>query len=116
MEWVEEDTGGDCSGESLLALLSAPDDRWKIAIRWSRKGRTSCYCASDANEGRYLPGFAGIEVSADSLQPVQLGIFRSDYLLHSSSPLQPPEIKQVEFNTIASSFGALSQRANEMHR
>lgn len=49
-------------------------------------------------------------------QPYQLGIFRSDYLLHSMSQLQPLEIKQVEFNTIASSFGALSQRAGEMHK
>lgn len=49
------------------------------------------------------------------LQPIQLGLFRSDYLLHDE-PDKPLEIKQVEFNTIAASFGALSQRAGEMHR
>lgn len=50
------------------------------------------------------------------IQPLQLGIFRSDYLLHSLSSLAPLELKQVEFNTISSSFGALSQKASETHR
>jgi glutathione synthase len=49
-------------------------------------------------------------------QPLHLGIFRSDYLLHATDPAGPLDIKQVEFNTIAASFGALSQRAGEMHR
>ncbi|KDQ16159.1 hypothetical protein BOTBODRAFT_31226 [Botryobasidium botryosum FD-172 SS1] len=50
-------------------------------------------------------------------QPLQLGIYRSDYMLHA-----PPgstdaiSIKQVEFNTISSSFGSLSQLAAAMHR
>ena len=47
---------------------------------------------------------------------MQLGIFRSDYLLHDTDTKSPLELKQVEFNTIASSFGALSQKAGEMHR
>ncbi|GMK54515.1 hypothetical protein CspeluHIS016_0111010 [Cutaneotrichosporon spelunceum] len=51
-------------------------------------------------------------------QPVHLGIFRSDYLLHAhgNATGQKAVIKQVEFNTIAASFGALSQKASEMHR
>ncbi|KAL1411939.1 Glutathione synthetase [Vanrija albida] len=48
------------------------------------------------------------------VQPLQLGIFRSDYLLHATG--KETAIKQVEFNTIASSFGALSQKAGELHR
>jgi glutathione synthase len=49
------------------------------------------------------------------MKPLHLGLFRSDYLLHS--PLNEPlTIKQVEFNTIASSFGGLSQRTAELHR
>ncbi|KAK2465274.1 hypothetical protein APHAL10511_002628 [Amanita phalloides] len=48
-------------------------------------------------------------------QPLHLGIFRSDYLLHSTSENQYL-LKQVEFNTISSSFGALSQRVSELHR
>ncbi|PWN25270.1 glutathione synthase [Jaminaea rosea] len=47
-----------------------------------------------------------------------LGLFRSDYLLHSdsSSPSSPPSIRQVEFNTISSSFGPLCTKVGEMHR
>ncbi|CAK7273737.1 Glutathione synthetase [Sporothrix epigloea] len=48
-----------------------------------------------------------------------LGIFRSDYLVHQetteagSSHLQ---IKQVEFNTIAASFGGLSGQTSGLHK
>ena len=48
-------------------------------------------------------------------QPLHVGIFRSDYLLHSSEG-KNLSLKQVEFNTISSSFGCLSQRAAAMHR
>ncbi|GAA5986277.1 hypothetical protein JCM11641_004876 [Rhodosporidiobolus odoratus] len=50
-------------------------------------------------------------------QPLSLGLFRSDYLLHSppSSP-SSLSIKQVEFNTISSSFGCLSTRVSALHR
>lgn len=41
-----------------------------------------------------------------------LGLFRSDYLLHSEDGLP----KQVEFNTVSSSFGPLSTRVSQMHR
>ncbi|PWN18071.1 glutathione synthase [Microstroma glucosiphilum] len=44
-----------------------------------------------------------------------LGLFRSDYLLHDS-PSAPPTIRQVEFNTISSSFGPLCQKVSELHR
>ncbi|KAI0058239.1 glutathione synthase [Artomyces pyxidatus] len=49
-------------------------------------------------------------------QHLHLGLFRSDYLLHQ--PVEGDEIglKQVEFNTISSSFGALSQQVAGMHR
>jgi Eukaryotic glutathione synthase, ATP binding domain len=49
------------------------------------------------------------------MKPLHLGLFRSDYLLHSSSN-EPLSIKQVEFNTISVSFGSLSQRTAELHR
>ncbi|KIL67776.1 hypothetical protein M378DRAFT_72735 [Amanita muscaria Koide BX008] len=48
-------------------------------------------------------------------QPLHLGIFRSDYLLHSPSE-NDRFLKQVEFNTISASFGVLSQRVSELHR
>ncbi|KAL5519732.1 hypothetical protein ACEPAG_1392 [Sanghuangporus baumii] len=43
-------------------------------------------------------------------------IFRSDYLLHApKDSAEPISLKQVEFNTISSSFGALSDRASSLH-
>ncbi|RPA71635.1 glutathione synthetase [Ascobolus immersus RN42] len=47
-------------------------------------------------------------------QPLSLGLFRSDYMLHIS-PSSPPAIHQVEFNTIASSFGGLSSLTSTLH-
>lgn len=47
-------------------------------------------------------------------QSLQLGIFRSDYLMHHVG--DKLDIKQVEFNTISSSFGALSQRVSGLHK
>lgn len=52
-------------------------------------------------------------VSAETpAQSLQLGLFRSDYLMHDGGD----QIKQVEFNTISASFGALSTRVNALHR
>ncbi|KIM43057.1 hypothetical protein M413DRAFT_69714 [Hebeloma cylindrosporum] len=48
-------------------------------------------------------------------QPLHLGLFRSDYLLHAPRN-EPLSIKQVEFNTISVSFGGLSQKTSELHR
>ncbi|KIY73587.1 glutathione synthase [Cylindrobasidium torrendii FP15055 ss-10] len=48
-------------------------------------------------------------------QPLQLGLFRSDYLLHHSEG-SDYALRQVEFNTISSSFGTLSERAAQIHR
>lgn len=51
-------------------------------------------------------------------QHISLGLFRSDYMVHKdvSDPLAKPEIKQVEFNTIASSFGGLAAKVSALHR
>ncbi|GBE85446.1 Glutathione synthetase large chain [Sparassis crispa] len=49
------------------------------------------------------------------VQPVQLGLFRSDYLLHAPDGADP-SLKQVEFNTISSSFGGLSQQTAGLHK
>ncbi|WFD20179.1 glutathione synthase [Malassezia caprae] len=48
-------------------------------------------------------------------QPLHLGLFRSDYLMHASCP-DKLSLQQVEFNTISSSFGALCTRVSELHR
>lgn len=55
-------------------------------------------------------------------KPLHLGVFRSDYLLHApgmsgnENAGEPMELKQVEFNTISSSFGPLSERVTGLHR
>lgn len=50
------------------------------------------------------------------VQNIHLGLFRSDYLLHVTRQEGPLELKQVEFNTISSSFGALSNKVTDLHR
>lgn len=65
-----------------------------------------------------------ISVKDDLVQPLSLGLFRSDYLLHDAesdseglgSRAGKLELKQVEFNTISASFGALCTRVSGLHR
>jgi glutathione synthase len=51
-------------------------------------------------------------------QDISLGLFRSDYMVHEDpSQTNPaPGLKQVEFNTIASSFGGLSSQVSALHK
>ncbi|KAK8088781.1 glutathione synthetase [Apiospora hydei] len=49
-------------------------------------------------------------------QHLSLGLFRSDYMVHQTTPEADPQIKQVEFNTIASSFGGLSYQTSALHK
>uniref|UniRef100_A0A2A4J2G3 Glutathione synthetase n=1 Tax=Heliothis virescens TaxID=7102 RepID=A0A2A4J2G3_HELVI len=46
-------------------------------------------------------------------QSISLGLFRSDYLMHNE---ESNKIKQVEFNTVASSFGAMTSYLPTMSR
>ncbi|TIA65621.1 glutathione synthetase large chain [Aureobasidium pullulans] len=50
-------------------------------------------------------------------QDTTLGLFRSDYMVHldPTQSAAKPTIKQVEFNTIASSFGGLSTQVSKLH-
>lgn len=52
------------------------------------------------------------------LQDLSLGLFRSDYMVHQDLTVADsvPQVKQVEFNTIASSFGGLSAQTTSLHR
>lgn len=52
------------------------------------------------------------------VQDLSLGLFRSDYMVHRdpAHPNSQPGLKQVEFNTIASSFGGLSSQVSALHR
>ncbi|XP_041976700.1 glutathione synthetase-like isoform X2 [Aricia agestis] len=47
------------------------------------------------------------------MQSLSLGLFRSDYLMHVGDG---NKIKQVEFNTVAASFGALTSNLPAMYR
>lgn len=49
------------------------------------------------------------------VQDLTLGLFRSDYMLHVSDDGQEFALKQVEFNTISSSFGGLAVRVAQLH-
>ncbi|OQE40045.1 hypothetical protein PENCOP_c006G06612 [Penicillium coprophilum] len=48
------------------------------------------------------------------VQNLSLGLFRSDYMAHVL-PTGATALKQVEFNTISSSFGGLSALVRQMH-
>lgn len=48
------------------------------------------------------------------VQDLTLGLFRSDYMLHTPDDA-PQSLKQVEFNTISSSFGGLSVKVAQLH-
>ncbi|KAK4686189.1 glutathione synthase, partial [Tremellales sp. Uapishka_1] len=88
----------------------------RIALDWNFLDRVMGGSVSkvDTFQGELWRGWK--MVREELVQPLQLGIFRSDYLLHDQEDGGDVEIKQVEFNTIAASFGGLSQRASEMHR
>ncbi|KAK7750679.1 Glutathione synthetase [Diatrype stigma] len=49
------------------------------------------------------------------VQHKSLGLFRSDYMVHQDASGSTPQVKQVEFNTIASSFGGLSSQTSLLH-
>lgn len=51
------------------------------------------------------------------VQNLSLGLFRSDYMVHTEPEAETANttIKQVEFNTIASSFGGLSSKVSGLH-
>ncbi|KAG2753746.1 glutathione synthase [Suillus brevipes Sb2] len=69
---------------------------------------------ADEFTGTLWRGWKKIREHGVLAQPLHLGLFRSDYLLHTAEDRLA--LKQVEFNTISSSFGPLSERVAAMHR
>ncbi|KAG1899476.1 glutathione synthase [Suillus fuscotomentosus] len=69
---------------------------------------------ADEFTGTLWRGWKRIREHGALAQPLHLGLFRSDYLLHAAEDRLA--LKQVEFNTISSSFGPLSERVAAMHR
>lgn len=51
-----------------------------------------------------------------ALQEVSLGLLRSDYMLNMKKCTKDLGLKQVEINTIASSFGGLSPKLRTLHQ
>ena len=49
-------------------------------------------------------------------QPLHLGVFRSDYMLHAPDPSDPVSLKQVEFNTYSVAGGSHSNLISQMHK
>ncbi|ODO07992.1 glutathione synthetase [Cryptococcus amylolentus CBS 6273] len=86
----------------------------RIALDWEFLDRVMGGSVSkvDDFQGELWRGWKAVR--DELVQEKQLGIFRSDYLLHEEE--EGLGIKQVEFNTIAASFGALSQKAGELHK
>lgn len=69
----------------------------------------------DTFTGQLWSGWKEIRDQGGVAQPLHLGLFRSDYLLHASDS-DKLALRQVEFNTISSSFGTLSERVANLHR
>lgn len=66
---------------------------------------------------RLVEIFQAINGAGRDVQKIQLGITRSDYMLHAGeSGSGSPELKQVEINTIAASFGCLSTQVTRLHQ
>ncbi|KAG7443576.1 glutathione synthase [Guyanagaster necrorhizus] len=69
----------------------------------------------DTFTGQLWSGWKEIRDKDGVVQPLHLGLFRSDYLLHTSDS-DGLALRQVEFNTISSSFGTLSEQVANLHR
>lgn len=68
---------------------------------------------------RLVEIYQAIDGAGRDVQKIHLGVNRSDYMLHvegAASTSSSPSIKQVEINTIASSFGCLSTEVTRLHR
>jgi len=75
-------------------------------------------CETDDFTKRLVEIQKAVDEEGD-LQPLRLGILRSDYMLHDPAEIGKeglPTFLQVELNTIASSFGCLSAQVAKLHQ
>lgn len=65
-----------------------------------------------------LKGKLGANFMFEEDKTLSLGLFRSDYMIHMDphDVSAAPAMHQVEFNTIASSFGGLGTRVSQLHK
>lgn len=54
--------------------------------------------------------------SSGITQPVSLGIYRSDYMLHAPTSIDDMSLKQVEFNTYSVAGGSHSNLISQVHK
>lgn len=73
-----------------------------------------------AHDDEFTSRLVAIHAACDKqrTQPLTGGVFRSDYIVDRARASQEEgrQIKQVEFNTVSVSFGALSSKVTEMHK
>lgn len=93
---------------------------------WDNKKKRSWSIAQSENQSFYFIPLLRIKINVtqicETIKPkmflrlqerMSLGLLRSDYLPHN---VEENSIKQVEINTIASSFGGISTHMTPMHR
>lgn len=68
--------------------------------------------ASTCDQDEFTSNLVDLFKGNTNRQPIKLGIHRSDYMLDT----QTMGMKQIEFNTISSSFSSLSSSVSELHR
>lgn len=82
---------------------------WKVHLRVKEEGYVQVSAVLLGQSHKIMAAKQGY-------QNLSLGLFRSDYMVHQDTPESSPQIKQVEFNTIASSFGGLSAQTTLLHK
>jgi len=98
--------------QALAVPFNLLVDRVARDTEWLHEA-TRKVTASDPFTGRLLQ--LSEKVHAEGVaQPWQLGIYRSDYMIHQPAQ-DAPRLMQVELNTIAASFGSLSRKISQMH-
>lgn len=50
------------------------------------------------------------------IQPISVGVFRSDYMVNYDADSTTPTLKQIEVNTISASFFGLANQVADLHR
>ncbi|EOD22341.1 glutathione synthetase [Emiliania huxleyi CCMP1516] len=93
---------------ALAVPFNALVDRVARDVDWLHAA-TRSVVKQDAFTGRLLQLSESVHAEGPT-QPLQLGIYRSDYMMSRDKLL-----RQVELNTISSSFGSLSGKLSAMH-
>ena len=55
-------------------------------------------------------------LASPSYQPLTLGIFRSDYMIHKTNPHEQSRLYQIELNTVSCSFVGVMEKISNMHK